>query len=125
MKIEQGELDELRKTLEVEKETLEDDLASHGRVQNETGEWEGASVGFDGEESDPNDVADQIEELATNVPLVAELEKRHIDVAEALEKMDDGLYGLCEECDKQIELARLKANPAARTCIEHKDEEEL
>src|SRR5581483_7185373 len=110
MKITQEEIQELRDTLEAERDTLEEDLASHGRVQNETGEWEGASIGFEGEEADPNDVADQIEELATNIPLVKELEERHIDVSEALEKMDDGTYGLCEVCDGQIEIARLKAN---------------
>jgi RNA polymerase-binding transcription factor DksA len=123
MKISQEDVEELRTALGVERDTLEEELASHGRVQNETGEWEGASIGFEGEESDPNDVADQLEELTTNVPLVAELEKRHIDVADALEKVDNGLYGLCEECDEPIELARLKANPAARTCIKHEMEE--
>jgi len=121
MKIPQHDLEELRVKLETERESLEDDLASHGRVLNETGEWEGASTGFEGEESDPNDVADQIEELATNVPLVKELEERHTDVAEALEKMDEGIYGRCEECDEPIDVARLKANPAARTCVKHAD----
>ena len=119
MKIPQEDLEELRGKLEAERDSLEDDLASHGRVQSETGEWEGASVGFTGEESDPNDVADQIEELVTNVPLVKELEERHIEVADALEKMDEGVYGICEECDEPIELDRLKANPAARTCLKH------
>src|ERR1700722_3419563 len=119
MKIPQEDLEELRGTLEAERDSLEEELASHGRVQSETGEWEGASIGFEGEESDPNDVADQIEELATNVPLVKELEVRHTDVADALEKMDEGVYGLCEECDEPIDLDRLKANPAARTCKKH------
>lgn len=119
MKIPQEDLEELRGELEAERDSLEEELASHGRVQNETGEWEGASVGFEGEEADPNDVADQIEELATNVPLVKELEGRHIDVAEALEKMDEGIYGRCEQCDEPIDLDRLKANPAARTCMRH------
>ena len=112
-------MEELRGQLEAERDSLEDDLASHGRVQNETGEWEGASVGFSGEESDPGDVADQMEELATNVPLVKELEERHVEVADALEKMDEGVYGICEECDEPIDLDRLKANPAARTCVTH------
>ena len=119
MKIPQEDLEALRGELEAERDSLEEELASHGRVQNDAGEWEGASIGFEGEESDPNDVADQIEELATNVPLVKELEERHIDVADALEKMDEGLYGICEECDEPIDLDRLKANPAARTCKQH------
>jgi DnaK suppressor protein len=121
MKIPQEDLEELRGKLEVERDSLEDELASHGRVQSDSGEWEGASNGFEGEESDPNDVADQIEELVINVPLVKELEERHTDVMDALEKMDQGVYGLCEDCDEPIDLDRLKANPAARTCLEHAD----
>jgi RNA polymerase-binding transcription factor DksA len=121
-KIPQADLEELRATLEIEKENLEEELAAHGRVQSETGDWQGASVGFEGEESDPNDVADQIEELATNVSLVEELEDRHRDVSDALEKMDEGVYGICEVSNEPIPLERLKANPAARTTIEHADQ---
>lgn len=122
LKIAQVELEELRGALEIEKENLEEELSSHGRVLNDAGEWEGSSQGFEGEESDPNDVADQIEELVTNVPLVEELEERHADVNEAIEKMDAGVYGICEVCNEPIALDRLKVNPAARTCLEHADE---
>lgn len=122
MKIPQAELEELRAALETEKENLEEELASHGRVQTETGDWEGASVGYEGEEADPNDAADQIEELATNVPLVEELEDQHRDVVDALEKMDEGVYGICEVCNEPIPLERLKAIPSARTDIEHADD---
>ena len=123
-KLQQHEVEELREQLEGEKVNLEEELSSHGRVMNDAGDWQGASIGFEGEESDPNDVADQIEELVTNVPLVAELEERHVAVAEALEKIEQGLYGLCEEDSEPIPYARLKANPAARTCIEHADDED-
>ena len=117
--IPQESLEELRGALEAEKDSLEEELASHGRVQNDTGDWQGASSGFEGEEADPLDVADQIEELATNVPLVEELEARHHDVEDALEKIDNGTYGACEDCGEEIPLDRLEANPAARTCIAH------
>jgi DnaK suppressor protein len=119
MKMKQSDIEELRTALESERRSLEEELASHGRVLNDAGDWQGASEGYEGEESDPNDVADQIEELVTNIPLVAELEERHTDIAEALEKMEQGAYGTCEECGEPIPLERLKANPAARTCIEH------
>lgn len=121
-KISQAELEELRSALEIDKENLEEELASHGRVQTDTGDWEGASIGFEGEEADPNDVGDQIEELATNVPLVEELEDKHRDVIDALEKMDEGVYGICEVCNEPIPLDRLKANPSARTDIEHAED---
>ena len=117
-KIPQAELEEFREVLATEKENLEEELAGHGRVQNETGDWQGASES-EGIESDPNDVADQIEELVINVPLVEELEERHREVLDAVEKLDDGVYGICEVCSEAIPLDRLKANPAARTCVEH------
>ena len=105
--------------MEAEKDSLEEELASHGRVQSDSGDWQGASVGFEGEAADPNDAADQIEELVTNVPLVEELEGRHKDVEDAIEKIENGLYGTCEECGEPIPLDRLEANPAALTCIAH------
>lgn len=120
--IPQSDMEELREALAIHKEELEEELAGHGRVQSETGDWQGASIGFEGEESDPNDVADQIEELATNVPLVEELESKHLDVVEALEKMDNGLYGICEASGEPIPLDRLKAIPSARTLIEYADD---
>ena len=117
--IPQDSLEELRGALEAEKDSLEEELASHGRVQSDSGDWQGASVGFEGEAADPNDAADQIEELVTNVPLVEELEGRHKDVEDAIEKIENGLYGTCEECGEPIPLDRLEANPAALTCIAH------
>jgi DnaK suppressor protein len=122
MKIKQSDIEELRTALETERSSLEEELAGHGRVLNDAGDWQGSSEGYEGEEADPNDAADQIEELVTNIPLVAELEERHTDIAEALEKMEQGVYGACEECGEPIPLERLKANPAARTCIAHATE---
>ena len=121
-KLTQADIEELREKLETERDSLEDELAGHGRMLNDAGDWQGTAESYDGEEPDPIDAADQIEELVTNVPLVAELEERHTDVTEALEKMDQGTYGMCEECGEPISPERLKANPAAKTCIAHADE---
>jgi DnaK suppressor protein len=35
----------------------------------------------------------------------------------ALDKFDDGSYGLCEECGNDIGFSRLQARPEARLCI--------
>lgn len=35
----------------------------------------------------------------------------------ALEKIDNGTYGVCESCGKKIEAARIKALPYATLCI--------
>jgi len=46
----------------------------------------------------------------------------HID--EALRRIEDGTYGKCHGCGKQIQLPRLKAVPHARLCIQCKSDEE-
>ena len=46
----------------------------------------------------------------------------HID--EALRRIEDGTFGNCHSCGKQISTARLEAVPHARLCIECKAKEE-
>ncbi len=46
----------------------------------------------------------------------------HID--EALHRLKDGTYGLCQGCDKKIQKPRLEVVPHARLCIECKKAEE-
>jgi len=46
----------------------------------------------------------------------------HID--EALRRIENGEYGKCFNCGKQISITRLKAVPHARFCIDCKSEEE-
>src|SRR3989338_8747748 len=99
--ITEEQLEELRGALGAERDSVEEELATYGRVQNDAGDWQG-STSVDGQEPDPNDAADQIEELAVNVPLVEELEKRHRDIVDALEKMEDGTYGICEGGEEEI-----------------------
>jgi len=56
---------------------------------------------------------------------LAEVESRELaHIENALEKMRDGEYGLCEGCTKPIPLARLQALPYATTCIECQREAE-
>lgn len=42
----------------------------------------------------------------------------------ALEKIENGDYGVCEECGDDIRFERLKARPTAELCISCKDEAE-
>ncbi|NVN99898.1 MAG: TraR/DksA C4-type zinc finger protein [Geobacteraceae bacterium] len=43
---------------------------------------------------------------------------RNID--EALARLDEGEYGVCEDCEEEIPLGRLKAMPFARLCVKCK-----
>ena len=50
------------------------------------------------------------------------LKLRRID--QALERVQDGTYGHCEECDEEIGLKRLENQPWADLCIVHAEEKE-
>lgn len=45
-------------------------------------------------------------------------------VKEALERIDDGSFGVCELCGEDISDKRLEARPVTTCCIECKKEEE-
>jgi len=112
-------LSDLETALQAELAALQEELADHGKSTDEDGdEWEGSSES-EGEEADELDAANDLEELGTNVPLVADLQKRNKEIKSALRKMKDGTYGSCDECGEDIDLERLEANPAAATCIRH------
>lgn len=46
------------------------------------------------------------------------------DINDALTRIQEGSFGLCEECEKPIARARLKALPWARLCVACKTKEE-
>jgi len=48
-----------------------------------------------------------------------ELEPRLNNVLRALKELGRESFGRCEICKKDIEMTRLKVNPAARTCKKH------
>lgn len=45
-------------------------------------------------------------------------------VKEAMSRIDDGTYGICELCGEEISEKRLEARPVTTCCIECKKEEE-
>ena len=47
------------------------------------------------------------------------------EIDAALEKIDNGSYGLCETCHDPIEPDRLERNPLVRFCLDHLTQKEL
>ena len=45
-------------------------------------------------------------------------------IKEALDRLDDGTYGNCEECGEKIGMERLKARPVTTLCIDCKSLQE-
>jgi DnaK suppressor protein len=45
-------------------------------------------------------------------------------IQEALDRIEDGEYGICESCGEEISTERLKARPVTTLCIECKKQQE-
>ncbi len=45
-------------------------------------------------------------------------------IDQALERIEDGTFGLCERCGEEINLERLKARPVTTYCIQCKTKQE-
>lgn len=76
-------------------------------------------------ETDPIEVADRTEEWNMRASTLAALETRYNNIRRALEKIETGTYGHCEVSGEEIEAERLDAEPTARTCALHREEEAL
>jgi RNA polymerase-binding transcription factor DksA len=106
--------------LEKEKKILEDELATVGRINpSNPNDWEAVPGSLDIDNADENELADKIEEFEGNSAILKQLETQLNDVKSALEKIENGKYGICEVTGEEIERERLEANPAARTKIDH------
>jgi DnaK suppressor protein len=53
--------------------------------------------------------------------LLGDREREKIrSIDEALARLEEGEYGICEDCEEEIPLGRLKALPFARLCVKCK-----
>lgn len=67
-------------------------------------------------------LADYIEEIGLSI---AETKRdRLIKIEDALKRLEEGKYGTCERCGKEIDEARLVVLPFATRCKDCQEEEE-
>jgi DnaK suppressor protein len=97
---------------------LEEERAS---LQHQLDELGFGDVGATGLSYDSNfaDSSQVSAERGEAEALVGELRSALRDVERALERFEQGSYGICEKCGRPIGDARLEAMPAVTTCIEH------
>jgi len=106
---------ELKEMLLKEKGELEENLSRIAKpIDKKEGDYE---TSFDDIGTDREDNATEVGEYTDNLSVELTLEKRLQEIIEALSRMKDGTYGFCENCKKEIDIERLRANPAAKTCI--------
>ena len=109
----------IKEKLEKERDTLLEEMRDMGKLNPETGEWEATPEEIDHPEADQNDMADRFEDFEARSSMIKVLEPRLKNVLQALKGINKESFGLCEICKKEIEMVRMEANPAARTCKKH------
>ena len=79
---------------------------------------------------DPDDFPDEIDTASSEITLaltgrVRERERGLLKkINEAIERIEDGIFGECESCGEDIGPKRLMARPVAELCIDCKSEQE-
>ena len=96
------------------REQLEQERA---RLLAELESWEGQIRAVDAE-PDAQDAAVRDAERATLAEQVRHARARTREQELALERMREGVYGLCEDSEEEIPFPRLRAEPTARYTVE-------
>lgn len=73
---------------------------------------------------DPNDRATQESDRSFELRIRDRERKLINKIKEALERIEEGTFGICEMCEEEIGEARLKARPVTTLCIDCKMEQE-
>lgn len=103
-----AQITELRRLLEQEREQMQ--------ARQDVDEAEAVTA-----DTEPGDVQDRASEEARRTTALRRRQRdedrlREIDAA--LLRMDEGLYGICEETGDEIPFARLRAEPTTRYTVE-------
>jgi RNA polymerase-binding protein DksA len=72
----------------------------------------------------PADAASDAFEREKEFSILDRIQSELDDVERALKRLDEGTYGHCQACGRDIGDERLEAVPAARFCIEHQSDAE-
>jgi RNA polymerase-binding transcription factor DksA len=110
-------LKEIEEKLKKEKEEIEAQLKNLGGMSGANNTFPIEFPNFGGKE-DEN--ADEVSIFTDRLSLGVNLEKRLKEINDALSKIENGTYGICEKCGSKIDEKRLKAFPTARYCVKCK-----
>lgn len=113
---------ELKAKLLEEKARIENEMRGIAHKNPEiAGDWEPSVPDLNIPTADINDTADTVIAFENNMAIEVELEALLLEIDAALTRTEVGTYGICRICGIPIEDDRLNANPAAATCIAHRE----
>ena len=109
------ELDVFKKELQKEKALLLQGISTNMKGSPKTGDPEGGDV---------CDIASSDRERELTLRLSERGREKLREIEEALERIEDGSFGTCEQCGARIPKGRLKVMPFTTTCVACKSKQE-
>lgn len=111
-----GQIAELKKRLLAERERITGELAGLRRPQSEEPlkDSVGELTSYDQHSSD---LGNETFEREKDLGLADNLHVILSQIDEALERLEQGKYGICSVCGREIPIERLEAIPYATTCV--------
>lgn len=113
------QLSELRLQLLKEKSDLEEHLEQNDHFDYERGFWHESMGELSSYDNHPADEGSSLYEREKDNALLEHYKLQLGNINRALEAMENGKYGTCEVCGKEIPLERLEALPNTTYCKEH------
>ena len=113
--MEQKLLEELKRQLQTKKQQFEDQLSEFAtKDPNLKDDWDTTYPRVP--QGNLEEAADEVEEYSTKLNVEFNLETQLKDVNNALDKIEKGVYGICQMCKNPISAERLNASPEANLC---------
>jgi len=72
----------------------------------------------------PADTATELSDADREVAIIENAVDQRVQVVAALQRIEDGTYGRCVDCGKEIPAARLEVRPEAARCVEDQEKHE-
>jgi DnaK suppressor protein len=108
-----------RDLLERERDRLRQ-LKESNAANAELGEGQQGSLGeLSSIDQHPADIASDTFERSKALAVEEQFDRQLDQIGAAMERLDDGSFGHCVECGKEIGAERLEAVPATEYCAEH------
>lgn len=115
----QETLEKIKKDLLARKEQIEKELASFAKKDDFVKDNYRSEFPDFGDKEDEN--AEEIATYTDNLSVEFSLEKTLRDINKTLERIEDGTYGKCAYCGKEISEDRLLARPTSSACVDCKE----
>jgi YteA family regulatory protein len=113
------QLSELRASLLNSKKEIEERLRQSDHFDLERGHYHESMGELSSYDNHPADEGTDLFEREKDIALNEHIEKELKDIQQALKAIENGSYGICKKCGKEIPFERLEALPTALYCKEH------